>query len=76
MFNCPYSNDSFPQYAEDIDGGSSESAKAMGTAARENSVTLIAGSMPETSNGKLYNSCLVFDDHGNLMAKHRKVCFS
>lgn len=26
MWNCPYSNDSFPVYAEDIDGGSSHSA--------------------------------------------------
>ena len=29
MWNCPYSNDSFPIYAEDIDGGKSESALAM-----------------------------------------------
>jgi Carbon-nitrogen hydrolase len=26
MWNCPYSNDSFPVYAEDIDGGASPSA--------------------------------------------------
>ena len=73
MFNCPYSNDSFPTYAEDVDSGRSESAEAMRAAARENSVVLVGGSIPETSNGKLYNTCLVFDEHGELLGKHRKV---
>lgn len=77
MFNCPYSNDSFPKYAEDIEGGSSESADAMAEAAKQNNVVLIAGSMPETSSGKLYNSCLIFDEKGKLLGKHRKVqCFA
>ena len=30
MWNCPYSNDSFPVYAEDIDGGASQSVQALG----------------------------------------------
>lgn len=29
MWNCPYSNDSFPTYAEDIDGGDAPSVKAL-----------------------------------------------
>jgi predicted amidohydrolase len=29
MWNCPYSNDSFPVYAEDIDGGASPSADVL-----------------------------------------------
>ena len=29
MWNCPYSNESFPIYAEDIDAGDSPSAAAM-----------------------------------------------
>lgn len=29
MWNCPYSNDSFPTYAEDIDGGDSPSVAAL-----------------------------------------------
>lgn len=73
MFNCPYSNDSFPIYAEDVDSGSSESAAALSSAARESSVTLVAGSIPETSDGRLYNTCLVFDSGGKLLAKHRKA---
>ncbi len=29
MWNCPYSNDSFPTYAEDIDGKASPSVDAL-----------------------------------------------
>ena len=98
MFNCPYSNDSFPVrarlclqlaastcpveaglcrrmqvYAEDIDAGSSDSAQQLAGFAASNAVTLVAGSMPEASQGKLYNTCLVFDAHGKQLARHRKV---
>lgn len=73
MWNCPYSNESFPKYAEDIDAGSSASVSEMSAAAKENGVSLVAGSIPESSNGKLYNTCCIFDDQGKLLAKHRKV---
>ena len=73
MWNCPYSNESFPEYAEDIDAGSSVSVSEMSACAKENGVTLVAGSIPESSNGKLYNTCCIFDDQGKLLAKHRKV---
>jgi len=29
MFNCPYANESFPVYAEDIDGGNCPSVDAL-----------------------------------------------
>ena len=73
MWNCPYSNESFPNYAEDIDAGQSKSVSAMSSSAKQHKVTLVAGSIPESSNGKLYNTCCIFDDEGNLIAKHRKV---
>ena len=73
MWNCPYSNDSFPSYAEDIDAGSSPSAAALAEAAQGHAVTLVGGSIPERSNGKLYNTCLVYSKEGRLLAKHRKV---
>ena len=73
MWNCPYSNDSFPSYAEDIDAGASQSAAALSEAAREHAVTLVGGSIPERSEGKLYNTCLVYSKEGKLLAKHRKV---
>lgn len=73
MWNCPYSNESFPKYAEDIDAASSASVSEMSASAKENGVTLVAGSIPESCNGKLYNTCCIFDDQGKLLAKHRKV---
>ena len=62
---------SFPIYAEDIDGGNSESAKALADVAKETGVTLVGGSIAERSDGKLYNTCCVFSKEGKLLAKHR-----
>lgn len=73
MWNCPYSNDSFPVYAEDIDGEASESAKALSDAAASSKVVLIGGSIPEKSAGNLYNTCLVYGRDGKLLGRHRKV---
>ena len=73
MWNCPYSNESFPKYAEDIDAGKSASISAMSDAAKKAGITLVAGSIPESSNGKLYNTCCIFNDEGKILAKHRKV---
>lgn len=73
MFNCPYSNDSFPNYAEDIEHGPSPSVDMLSQAAAACKVVLVAGSLPERSNGKLYNTCCVFGADGKLLAKHRKV---
>lgn len=41
MWNCPYSNDSFPTYAEDVDGGESPSAAMLAAAAADNRVVLV-----------------------------------
>uniref|UniRef100_A0A7S3R7Z1 CN hydrolase domain-containing protein n=1 Tax=Dunaliella tertiolecta TaxID=3047 RepID=A0A7S3R7Z1_DUNTE len=73
MFNCPYANESFPVYAEDIDGGNCPSVDALAQAAQQSSVTLVGGSLPERSQGKLYNTCCVFDTKGKLLARHRKT---
>jgi omega-amidase len=61
-------------YAEDVDGGASESAAAMAAAAAAARVALVGGSIPEKgAGGRLYNTCLVFRPDGTLAAKHRKV---
>ncbi|KAF8063739.1 NLP3 [Scenedesmus sp. PABB004] len=73
MWNCPYSNDSFPTYAEDLEAGPSPSAAMMADAARACGVTLVGGSVPEASGGRLYNTCCVYGPGGELLAKHRKV---
>eukprot|EP00879_Flechtneria_rotunda_P013888 GHRR01014504.1.p1 GENE.GHRR01014504.1~~GHRR01014504.1.p1 ORF type:complete len:233 (+),score=53.57 GHRR01014504.1:194-892(+) len=74
MWNCPYSNDSFPTYAEEItEPTSSPSVQMMSEVAKAHNITLVGGSIPERSNGKLYNTCCVFDGAGKLLAKHRKT---
>ncbi|XP_027081517.1 omega-amidase, chloroplastic isoform X2 [Coffea arabica] len=75
IWNGPYSNDSFPVYAEDIGAGfdKSPSTAMLSEAARLLKVTIIGGSIAERDGDKLYNTCCVFDTDGNLIAKHRKI---
>ncbi|WMV42230.1 hypothetical protein MTR67_035615 [Solanum verrucosum] len=75
IWNSPYSNDSFPIYAEDIDAGpdASPSTAMLSEAARLLKITIVGGSIPERSGDKLYNTCCVFDADGKLNAKHRKI---
>ncbi|WCJ29370.1 Omega-amidase NIT2 [Euphorbia peplus] len=75
IWNSPYSNDSFPLYAEDIDGGfqASPSTAMLSQVARLLKVTIVGGSIPERSGDRLYNTCCVFNTQGNLIAKHRKI---
>ncbi|CAA0838421.1 Omega-amidase-chloroplastic [Striga hermonthica] len=75
IWNSPYSNDSFPLYAEDIDAGfdASPSTAMLSEVARLLNITIIGGSIPERSGDKLYNACCVFGSDGKLKAKHRKI---
>ena len=75
IWNSPYSNDSFPLYAEDIDAGgnASPSTAMLSEVSRSLKVTIIGGSIPERFEDRLYNACCVFDTEGKLIAKHRKV---
>ncbi|KAK9078940.1 hypothetical protein SSX86_002999 [Deinandra increscens subsp. villosa] len=75
IWNSPYSNDSFPVYAEDIDAGadSSPSTTMLSEVACSLKITIVGGSIPERSGDKLYNTCCVFGTDGKLKAKHRKI---
>ncbi|XP_057432379.1 omega-amidase, chloroplastic isoform X2 [Lotus japonicus] len=75
IWNSPYSNDSFPIYAEDIDAGhdASPSTAMLSELSRLLKVTIVGGSIPERSGDRLYNTCCVFGTDGNLKAKHRKI---
>lgn len=33
----------------------------------------MGGSIPEKDGSKIYNTCPIFDNNGNLIAKHRKM---
>ncbi|CAA3019664.1 omega-amidase, chloroplastic isoform X1 [Olea europaea var. sylvestris] len=75
IWNSPYSNDSFPVYAEEIDTGfyASPSTAMLSEVARLLNITIVGGSIPERSGEKLYNTCCVFGPDGKLKAKHRKI---
>ncbi|WP_027621288.1 carbon-nitrogen hydrolase family protein [Acetivibrio clariflavus] len=71
MFNCPYDNSKFHSYAEDLENG--ETIQAIRKAAKDLNICVIAGSIPERSEGKVYNTCVVIDSKGNIIGRHRKV---
>ncbi len=70
MFNCPYSNRYFRSFAEP-EGG--ETWGAISKCARENGVFLVAGSIPEMEDERVYNTSFVFDPAGKQIARHRKM---
>ncbi|MDR0424335.1 MAG: carbon-nitrogen hydrolase family protein [Clostridiales Family XIII bacterium] len=70
IWNCPYSNKYFRDYAE---GEGGESVGLMSSLARENGIWLIGGSIPEISGGDIYNTCYVFSPDGEIIGKHRKI---
>lgn len=70
MFCCPYSNDYFTGFAEKKD----ETIYTMlQSAAAEDHVLLIGGSFPEKEGNRIYNTCFVFDERGEQIARHRKI---
>ncbi|AEF94522.1 Nitrilase/cyanide hydratase and apolipoprotein N-acyltransferase [Desulfotomaculum nigrificans CO-1-SRB] len=71
MFNCPYDNKYFAQYAEEFPQG--ETLQMLSHLARAESVYLVGGSLPEREANRLYNSCFIFGPQGELLARHRKV---
>lgn len=59
------------KYAENIPDG--ETSVALSKAAKENSIYVIGGTIPEIDGDKLYNTCTIWGPDGALVAKHRKV---
>ena len=71
MFNCPYSNDKFIEYAEEEKD--SYTLNKISKLAEANNVYILAGSIPERENDKIFNTSYLFDKKGNIIAKHRKM---
>ena len=67
MWNCPYSNDYFREYAEAEDG---PTVKFLSDLAAKNDIYLIGGSIPELDGGKVYNTSFSFDRSGQY---HRET---
>lgn len=70
MWNCPYSKEYFKKYAN---LGHESTVAEMKRWAKELNILLVGGSIPETEDGKIYNTCFVFDKNGEQIARHRKV---
>lgn len=70
-FNYFYQSDraTFMKAGEPING---PTATHMSGLAKKYNIYLIGG-IAETDNGKLYNTALVFNPCGELIARHRKV---
>lgn len=83
IWNSPYATTAFAEYAEILpsvgDDASSDTLDASPSAqllqkhAKDSNMWIVGGSIPENDNGKIYNTCLIFDPSGKLVAKHRKV---
>ena len=76
MFNCPYENEKFIEYADELDG--SQTLKEISKIANEESIHVLAGSIPELErdgeNGEsIYNTAVFFDNNGKSLGKHRKM---
>ncbi|KAG7366080.1 amidohydrolase [Nitzschia inconspicua] len=83
IWNSPYATAAFPEYAEvlpDLGDSTAEHSSAsqlLMVAAKEHNMWIIGGSIPERveENGEtiIYNTCLVLNPQGTVVAKHRKV---
>jgi len=70
MWCCPYEASKFPLYAENNKG---PICTAISEAAGKSQKYVIAGSIPESSNGRVYNTSFVYGPDGGQISMHRKA---
>ncbi|MBC7089740.1 MAG: carbon-nitrogen hydrolase family protein [Methanobacteriales archaeon] len=70
MFNCPYDNSKFREYAEMQNGPTITKLREV---AMESQVHIIAGSIPEKTKKGIYNTSFVINPEGEIIGKHRKI---
>ena len=70
MFCCPYQNECFSVFGES-EGGPAQ--RTLSELAAELQIYIVGGSIPELTDGKIYNTSYVYGRHGQLLAKHRKA---
>lgn len=71
MFNCPYSNDKFIEYAEYEND--SATLTVISKLAKKYKRYILAGSIPEKDDENLFNASYLFNREGEIIAKHRKM---
>lgn len=70
-FNSPYGTKFFNDYAENVPDG--PSCQALSKAAKATNLYIIGGTIPERADGKLYNTCTIWNPQGQMIAKYRKM---
>jgi omega-amidase len=83
IWNSPYATAAFAEYAEslpkigDSSAESSPSSQLLIDAAKKHGLWIVGGSIPERiqedGKEKIYNTCLVLNPEGTVVAKHRKM---
>jgi len=71
FFSTGISHYSFKTFPEDENGGST--IKNICKLARKYNTNIVAGSVIEKSENKLYNTSFVIDKNGNIVDKYRKI---
>eukprot|EP00923_Selenidium_pygospionis_P039061 GHVN01068000.1.p1 GENE.GHVN01068000.1~~GHVN01068000.1.p1 ORF type:complete len:161 (+),score=20.92 GHVN01068000.1:277-759(+) len=78
-WSLPYATKYFQPFAEEVPevGGAIEekhsSVNLLANLAKKHSVWIVGGSVSETSKDKLFNTSVVLNDTGDIVAKHRKA---
>ena len=81
MFNCPYENEKFVEYAEYREN--SPTLESIAKTAKNENIFILAGSIPEKERNidknnlknteNIYNTSFLFDNHGKIIGYHRKM---
>ena len=71
MFSISYVPSLFRSASEPCPGG--ETAELLSEAAKETGLFIIGGSIPELSEGRLYNTSMSFGPEGTYLGKYRKA---
>ncbi len=71
MFNCPYSTNAFPEFAEQYPTG--ETIRMLKKTAKEKEIYLVGGSIPEKEGEQVFNTSFIFNPLGEMIGKHRKI---
>ncbi len=71
MFNTPYDNEKFIEYAEDEN--QSITLNSIQDIAEKENVYIQAGSIAEKDDDKIYNTAYLINPEGKIIGKHRKM---
>lgn len=76
----PYATKFFPEFAEEVPEvgesvtGRHPSTKLLSDLSSNHKIFIVGGSLAEkATNGRIYNTCVVTDPSGQIVARHRKV---